>query len=38
MSLMKELHQVTRQQCKAASEILANAFSKKPMLKSLNIP
>ncbi|MFC1670233.1 GNAT family N-acetyltransferase [Spirochaetota bacterium] len=38
MSIIDTLYPLTRQQCKRASEILANAFSEKPMLKLLKIP
>lgn len=38
MSLIDELYPVNKSECKKASQILANAFSEKPMLKKLNIP
>ncbi|MCP4134154.1 MAG: GNAT family N-acetyltransferase [bacterium] len=38
MSLIDELYPVSKKECKAASQILANSFSEKPMLKKLNIP
>jgi len=38
MSLIDELYPVKKSECKAAAQILANAFSEKPMLKKLKIP
>jgi hypothetical protein len=38
MSLLDELYTVKKSDCKKPSEILASAFSEKPMLKKLEIP
>ena len=38
MELIHDLYKVRKQEYKIAGEILANAFSKKPMLKKLDIP